>query len=403
MADQVGIVKKIETIAPGLLSPSAYNPRTISPQEFAKLRRSLREFGFVEPVVVNNGNKIIGGHQRVRAAIEEGLKRVPIVRLDLPEKKAQALNLALNRISGEWDLPLLKDLLGQLSATPEFDVDTTGFDQTELEKLLPWEFEEERVEPKKLILRAAELRKKWKTKHGQLWEVASKSLPGRCHRIHCADRLEISAIDAALTVTDPPYNSLRSWKKDKAKAETRLDPAHWFEGDNLAWPAYEKFLGDSFLHLVSHSTYVFTDFRVYPLVVRQLVQAGYSVKHCIVWKKNVWGLGKRYRFQHEFIVYACKGAAPFYGDRSQSDVWEADVVKRAPHNTPKPTPLFANAIRNSSKRGDTVFDPFLGSGTAIVAAEQLGRLAVGIELEPRYVAVALERLKNLGLKPSLAK
>jgi ParB-like chromosome segregation protein Spo0J len=124
----------IEYIAPGKLNPAAYNPRKISPQEFQRLCRSIREFGFIEPAVVRKDGVIIGGHQRVKAAMEVGLEKIPVLRLDVSEERAKALNLALNKISGEWDMPLLKDLLQDLDAG-ELDIELTGFTRAEVNEL----------------------------------------------------------------------------------------------------------------------------------------------------------------------------------------------------------------------------------------------------------------------------
>ncbi len=237
---------------------------------------------------------------------------------------------------------------------------------------------------------------------GKIIEYDKPLQKPQVHRLavgDCTDKAVVERVmqgeKAALTVTDPPYNALKSWGKDEAHSETRLDPSKWFANDNMEWGEYGLFLAKAFSNFAGHSLYVCCDYRVYPMMVGAVESIGYEVKHCIVWKKTVWGLGKRYRFQHEFIIYACKGDAPFYGDRSESDVWEIDTVRNDEHMTPKPVELAERAMRNSSQIGDTVFDPFLGSGTTMVAAQRLGRICMGIEIDPGYCAVVLQRYKDL--------
>ena len=140
-----------------------------------------------------------------------------------------------------------------------------------------------------------------------------------------------------------------------------------------------------------HSVYICCDYRIYPIILEALAKTQYDLKHCIVWKKNVWGLGKRYRFQHEFIVYACKDKAPFEGDRSQSDVWEIDVDRTTEHKTPKPIKLCAKAITNSSKPQQRVLDLFGGSGSTLMACEQLNRKCYTMELSPKYTQFIINR------------
>ena len=412
MAGQVGIVKKIETIAPGLLNPSVYNPRTISPQEFAKLRRSLREFGFVEPVVVNNGNKIVGGHQRVRAAIEEGLKRVPIVRLDLPEKKAKALNLALNRISGEWDLPLLKNLLGELD-TPDFDIEITGFDETEVAEIMQaTSSQAEKVDPADLLDHSHELQKKWRVRSGQAWRIESHTAKGKAHQIVCGDSLSpeicervVDGTTPSLMFTDPPWN-IAIGGDSNPRHRQRLG----MPNDRLLAGDYKGFLQRfvaSASSIVQGDIYCVFGAVNWPLLDAIFREAGFHWSATIIWVKDIFVLGRsKYHRRYETIWYGWprKSKSTFMGSRRQDDVWEIARPRISnEHPTMKPVELVVRAITNSSRHGQLVWDPFLGSGTTAIAAEQMGRVCSGVEIEPRYVAVALERLKNLGLEPSLTK
>lgn len=234
------------------------------------------------------------------------------------------------------------------------------------------------------------------TKVGDLYLLGGK------HRLLCGDSTKAEDVarlmdgkKVDMVFTDPQYNALKSWNKSEAKSETRLNPNVWFQNDNMEWDKYVEFLNKTFVHLTGHSVYICCDYRIYPLIVSLLESTEFDLKHCIVWKKNVWGLGKRYRFQHEFIVYGCKDKAPFHGDRSQSDVWEVDVDKVTEHNTPKPVSLSRIAIKNSSMPDEIVLDLFAGSGSTLIAADSLGRVSYNIEISPHYCDVIIERYKNL--------
>ena len=309
------------------------------------------------------------------------------------EDHEKALNLALNKISGEWDNEKLRVLLEDLELSP-INIELTGFDEPELEELdvnthdNAEVVEDDYEEPEEL---------ETDIKHGDLFRLGN-------HYLCCGDstieedverlltasgKRERESID--LTFTDPPYNALKSWKAKEAKSKTRLNPNEWFENDNMSWEEYTIFLDKFFKQILGHSVYICCDFRIYPIILEALAKTPYDLKHCIVWKKNIWGLGKRYRFQHEFIVYACKENAPFEGDRSQSDVWEIDVDRTTKHNTPKPVPLPAKAIKNSTRPSQNVLDLFGGSGSTLIACEQTNRNCYMMELSPRYCQTIINR------------
>jgi DNA modification methylase len=159
----------------------------------------------------------------------------------------------------------------------------------------------------------------------------------------------------------------------------------------MEWEDYKEFLLTSFSGFTGHSVYICCDFRIYPLIVEAIIKNGWILKHCIVWVKNVWGLGKRYRFQHEFIVYASQKDAPFFGDRSQSDVWEIDVDRSKEHNTPKPVALICKAMHNSSNLKNIILDLFGGSGSTLIACEKLNRKCFMMELDEHYCDVIVKR------------
>ena len=371
-----------------LVSPE-WNPRQITDEELEKLKTSLEEFGYIEPIIVNDvNNHVVGGNQRLRALIALGYDEVDCVYVHIEDiNKEKACNVALNKISGDWDEDKLRVVLEDIELSP-IDIKLTGFEELELTELEVKEpitvheddfnFEdEEDIEVN--------------VKEGDLFKLGN-------HFLLCGDSTVKGNVDRLLdgaeinmVFTDPPYNALKSWKKDEAKAETRLNPNDWFENDNMTWEEYAIFLDNLFKSFKGHSVYICCDYRIYPIILEALAKTPYDLKHCIVWKKNVWGLGKRYRFQHEFIVYACKDKAPFEGDRSQSDVWEIDVDRTTDHKTPKPIALCAKAIMNSSKPYESVLDLCGGSGSTLMACEQLNRRCYMMELSPKYTQFIINR------------
>jgi len=374
------------------------------------VRGSLDSLGWVDVVIENQRTgHVIDGHERIWNALKNEDAEVPYILVDLDEaEEAQAL-LSLDAIAAmaQTDAEQVDALLRQVQTDNEQVMEfLADFAQ---ESGLDWGQEEQQEAPEAQTDRAEELRQKWGTETGQLWVIPSKH--GGIHKLICGDCTDAEVVarvmggeKADMTFIDPPFNALKSWNKDEAHSETRLDPAGWFANDNLEWNEYWGFIDKLFSNaLQGHSVYVCCDFRIYPGIKPAIESKGYKTKHCIVWKKNVWGLGKRYRFQHEFIVYATYKDAPFYGGRDQSDVWELDIVKTTDHKTPKPPELPEKAIANSSQKGDVVFDGCVGHGTTLIACERLARRCRAIEISPAYIAVTLERAAAMGLEPQLVK
>jgi DNA modification methylase len=369
------------------------------------VEHSLRTYGAGRSILVDKDGTVIAGNKTLEAAADIGLPvrvidtegdELVVVRrkdLDLASGgKARELAYIDNRSSQvglEWDI---EQIASDLAEGVNFD---DMFFEDELKETLGdlWLDDEPPEDPGAEIDKAEELRVKWGVESGQLWQLGE-------HRLICGDCTDAAVVDrvmggerAEMVFTDPPYNALKSWDKDEAKGETRLDPSKWFENDNMEWADYIDFLENAWTQFPKpHSVYVCCDFRIYNIIVSSLFEQYYNLKHCIVWKKNVWGLGKRYRFQHEFIVYAVDEGAPFYGNREQSDVWEVDVIRNKDlHNTPKPVMLPLIAIENSSMEGGKVYDGFLGSGATLIACERLNRKCRAVEISPAYCAVAIER------------
>jgi DNA modification methylase len=373
------------------------NPRRISEDELISLTRSIREFGFVQPVIARRDDRVvIGGNQRVLAARKLGLKTVPVVLVDLPIAKARALSLALNRISGTWDDELLGRLLQELSEAPDFELALTGFGEDELATLLRGlDARERRERIEQFDLDAAlEATASPRTKPGDLWLLGE-------HRLLCGDSTDGGAIErllagerAAMAFTDPPYNvnygnhsGQRRGNRRRRIANDALSPAEW---DQFC----KRWIAGLLQH-VDGALYVCMSSKELPTVTRLLAEAGGHWSDTIIWAKDRFTLGRAdYERQYEPIWYGWREGAHHYwcGDRNQGDVWEIARPGDSPlHPTMKPLELVERALENSSRPGDTVLDLFLGSGTTLIAAERTGRRCQAVELDPRYVDVAVAR------------
>ena len=374
------------------LIAAEYNPRKINKVQEQDLKDSLTRFGLVDPIIINinkeRKNIVIGGHQRLRVWADLGNTEIDCNELDLTLDKERELNIRLNKNGGSFDDELVKEYFDYEELTE------WGFTPDEL-------FDQEETTADGLIdddeIPEA---KESKVKLGDIWKLGS-------HRIMCGDSTSSDDVaklmngeKADMVFTDPPYNALKSWNKKETKSETRLNPNEWFANDNMSWEEFEQFIIKSFNNMTGHSLYICCDYRIYDIIKRNISLINYNLKHCIVWKKNIWGLSKRYRFQHEFIVYATKeNNSPFYGDHSQSDVWEIDVDRKTKHKTPKPVELPLKAIKNSSEKNNLILDSFLGSGSTLIAAEKLNRKCYGMELDEKYCDLIIERWEQFtGLK-----
>jgi site-specific DNA-methyltransferase (adenine-specific) len=364
-----------------------YNPRRIAPEQLAALRRSLRTFGVVEPVVANRrSGRIVGGHQRVRAAEAEGIETLPVVWVDLDETGERQLNLALNRISGEWDEEKLGALLLELSEAGA-DIALTGFDDSELQKILAELRRAQRGDPDDVPEPPAVP----VSKPGDLYVLGK-------HRLLCGDTtnaadvkrlMDGSKADALLT--DPPYNvDYKGGTKQKLSiSNDAMDEGAYLSLLVAALRAAVHVLrpGGAFYcwHADSHG-----------LTVRSAcASVGLIVRQCLIWVKSSLVLGRQdYQWRHEPCLYGWKdGAAHIWlSDRSQTTVLEFEKPARnEDHPTTKPVALFAQLLGNSCKVDGIVLDPFAGSGTTIIAAEQLGRRCFSLEIDPTYVDVAVQR------------
>jgi DNA modification methylase len=388
----------VEEVPIDLLRPDPANPRRISEEELDSLERSLRQFGFVQPVLARREDgTVIGGHQRLLAARRLGLTSVPVTYLDLSIEQARLLNLALNKISGSWDEQLLARLLADLQSSPDVDLSLSGFGEDEVAELLrSLETRDKRDRPEDFDLDAAleEAARQPRTASGELWALGEhRLLVGDATKAEDLDRL-LAGRRAAMAFTDPPYNvslgdhgGQQRGARKRRIANDSLDPAAW-EGFVRAWAR-------TLLAWVDGAIYCAMSSKEMPLVSWVLAEEGGHWSDTIIWAKDRFVLGRAdYQRAYEPIWYGWREGSSHHwcGDRDQGDVWQINRPSDAPlHPTMKPLPLMERAIANSSSAADLVLDPFLGSGSTLIACERTGRRCAGIEIEARYADVVLAR------------
>ncbi len=384
------------------LRPDPANPRKMPEAQEKALTRSLREFDFVEPIVARASDKlVIGGHQRLLAARRLGIKTVPVIFIDISDEQAKLLNLALNKISGEWDEQLLAHFLADLRATPDVDLSLSGFSDDELKKFLKRiESEEKRYQPESFDLDAAlaETERDPVTKPGDIWLLGD-------HRLLCGDSTSADDVDrlfngkqASLLATDPPY------LVDYTGGDPPPSKANKPSTRNKNWDQYKdpessvdffvKFLELGLKHLKPNSAvYQWHATKRQAIVEQAWVQCGLLVHQTIIWSKAHGVLTRsHYLWSHEPCFYGwVEGKQPLKKPPpGMRTVWQIDQVGEPKdlHPTIKPVELFLRHIEYHTEPGDIVYEPFLGSGTQIIAAERTGRICYAIDLEPRFVDVA---------------
>lgn len=377
------------TIPVGDLRPAAYNPRKkLKPgdKEYEKIKKSIQEFGYVEPIIVNFDMTVIGGHQRLTVLKDLGYTEVQCVVVHIEDDaKVKALNIALNKITGTWNEQLLADLIVDLQSQ-DFNTDLTGFEPAEIDQLFSKVHNKEIKEDDFDV--DEELKKPTMSKTGDLW------LLGR-HRLICGDSLLPETFTtlmdgkrANLVVTDPPYNVNVEETAGKIK------------NDNMPDEDFYKFLFAAFVNMEQNmendaSIYVFhADSK--GLIFRQAFHdAGFYLSGCCIWKKNALVLGRSpYQWQHEPCLFGWKvgGKHQWYSDRKQTTIWEYDRPKSSKeHPTMKPVALMAYPIQNSSMSNCIVLEPFGGSGSTLIACEQTNRICYAVELDEKFVDVIVKR------------
>lgn len=425
------------------LKPADYNPRkALTPEdaEYQKIKRSIETFGYIDPIIINSDGTIIGGHQRHTVLTDLGYTEVDVVVLNLSKEDEKALNVALNKISGEWDEIKLKDLLVELDLG-DYDITLTGFDTQELEALVELtDFEPEVTEDE--FDAESEYENSVSdgntlVKQGEVWQL------GR-HRLMCGDSTDVNDVKKLmggemmdLIITDPPYNVNY---EEKAAALNEWRPnnngAMEIENDLMGNDEFYSFLYDAYTNMVEFmrpgaAIYVFhadsegLNFR------KAFVDAGLKLSECLIWEKNNFVLGRcDYHWRHEPILYGWKEGAKHYfvNDRTQDTVlleddvdfdsmkkpelvqyikdlmhryadqttviYEKKPMSSSLHPTMKPLELVGKLMKNSSKKGWNVGDFFGGSGSTLMAAEQLDRNAYLMEYDEHYASVIIKRWED---------
>ncbi len=407
---------QVEQVALDDLRPDLSNPRRIAEHELDALTRSIRNFGFVQPILARReDHTIIGGHQRLVAARRIGLTTAPVIFLDISDEQARLLNLALNKISGEFDDELLARLLAELKENTELDLTLSGFDDSELKELLRSLDAREkldRVEDFDLDAAFEEATRQPRSKVGDIWQLGE-------HRLACGDATDPSVVERLLDgakpkllSTDPPYG-------------VSLDPT-WRDGvHNELGPAekpYMRTAGHTNTSMSGDTRVDWSDaFALVPSitvgyvwhagvhadeVAAGLKRIGFEIVSQIIWDKGLFAMGRSwYHWGHEpcWAIRRTGAKVSFLGERDQSTIWRVPSPKmimggsrerKFDHPAQKPALLSEIPIKNHLKSGESVYDPFLGSGTTLIAAERLSRTAYAIELDPRYVDVALTRFER---------
>ena len=388
---------QIEHVPIDSLKPDPANPRRISDAELETLTRSIQEFGLVDPIICRHDDKlVIGGHQRLVAARKLGYKTVPVVFLDLSPEQAHLLNVALNKISGEWDQELLAHLLADLGDGA--DLSLSGFADDEVKKLLKSldsREKRERVESFDLDAALEAAQRVRGAKRGEVWALGD-------HRLMCGDATKdkdvaklMDGTQAQMAFTDPPYNvslgdhgGQQPGQRKRRLKNDALSPADW--------QAFCQDWARSLVGSVDGALYVCLAVNEQlPVLFGALEEAGAHWANMIVWAKDRFLLGRAdYHWQYEPIWYGWREGVKRHwcGDRDQSNVWRiARPSASDAHPTMKPLELVERAIENSSKPGDVVLDLFLGSGSTLIAAERTGRACYGLEIDPHYCKIVIAR------------
>ena len=381
--------KEMQLVPLKKLVPYINNARTHSPEQIKKLRSSLREFGFINPVIIDRDYGVIAGHGRILAAKEENMKDVPCVFADhLNEAQKKAYIIADNRMAMDagWDEELLRIEIESLQAE-SFDIGLTGFDEKEIADLFSdckeAEIEEDDFDLTKALEKAAFVER------GDIWKV------GR-HTLMCGDATSKEDVDllmgekkANLILTDPPYGV--SFKSSNGLT---------IQNDSIKDEEFYTFLLQAFSCMASHleqggSGYIFHADTEGLHFRKAFIDAGFHLAGVCIWVKNALVLGRSdYQWQHEPVLYGFlkNGKHSWYSDRKQTTVWNFDKPKRNEnHPTSKPLDLLSYPIRNSSQENAIVLDTFGGSGSTLMACEKTNRICYTMELDEKYASVILRR------------
>lgn len=414
----------VNTIRVGRVNPAPYNPRRdLQPgdPEYINLARSIEEFGCVQPLVWNKRTgTLVGGHQRFKVLLERGARTVDVSVVDLPLEREKALNLALNKISGDWDPGKLAELLEELTQIPDFDVALTGFDAPEIDALFTEVFGEEGLQPESFDVAAAlAAQGPTVTREGEIIALGE-------HRLLCGDSTDPNQVrrliaanggkKAILFATDPPYlvgydgtNHPGEQSRCKSKGNVRgaTKNKNWSGTYGVTWDdhdanpdLYDRFIGAAVKEAIAPNAawYCWHASRRQAMVEAMWEKHGAFV-HCqVIWAKNRPVLTRTwYAWKHEpcFMGWIKGNKPPRRADQILPTVWSIDTIPsgedRPDHPTPKPLEVFETPMRQHTVVGDVCYEPFAGSGTQVIAAERLRRRCMAIEISPRYCDVIVRR------------
>ena len=379
---------ELKMLPVSVLKPAAYNPRKKlkkGDKEYKKIENSIREFGFADPLVVNADMTIIGGHQRLTVAIDLGYTEVPCAVVDVDKTREKALNIALNKITGAWDDQMLADLLKDLENV-NFNLEFTGFEAPEIGQLFSNIYDKKVKEDNFDV--DSELKQPTFSKPGDIWHLGK-------HRVICGDSTKMETyerlmegVKANLVLTDPPYNVDVQETAGKIMNDNMSD-ADFYNFLLAAYQCMHDNLADDGSIYVWHADTEGLNFR------KAFKDAGFYLSGCCIWKKNSLVLGRSpYQWIHEPCLFGWKqkGKHQWYSDRKQTTVWEYDKPKSSPdHPTMKPVTLMSYPIKNSTMTNGIVLDPFLGSGSTLIACMETDRVCYGVELDSKFCDVIVKR------------
>ena len=379
---------EMQLISIDKLVPYVNNARTHSPEQILKLRSSLREFGFVNPIIIDREFNVIAGHGRLMAAKEEGIEEVPCVFVDyLTDAQKKAYILADNRMAMDagWDDELLKIEMEELQNLG-YDLEFTGFDEKELADLFG--VDDKEVKEDEFDLTAA-LEKASFVERGDVWFVGK-------HKLMCGDATSSEDVaklmedkKANLILTDPPYNVAFKSSDGLTIQNDSMDNNDFYEFLYLSFKNMADHLENGGAAYVFHADTEGLNFR------KAFIDAGFHLAGCCIWVKDSLVLGRSdYQWQHEPVLYGFlqNGKHPWYSDRKQTTIWNFDKPKKnSNHPTSKPLDLLAYPINNSTQANAIVIDTFGGSGSTLMACEQMNRICYTMELDEKYASVILRR------------
>lgn len=377
------------------LIPYVNNSRTHSDAQVSQICASINEFGFTNPVLIDEKDSIIAGHGRLLASKKLGMEEVPCIVLEgLTEAQKKAYIIADNKmaLNAGWDEELLKIELENLKEL-DFNLELTGFNVDELDDILGKNEEEVEIVEDEV----PEVPEEPKAKLGDIYQLGN-------HRLMCGDSTNIEYVSklmngekADMVFTDPPYGVSASGGRSQTKDKLGMKA---IVNDELRKDDLTQFLSN-FISVMKYkdgaSIYICYPWATQKEFTEAILNNNLKIKNCIIWDKKVFGLNgfKGYRPQYEMIYFCCKEDFEWYGDKAQSNIWqisrEINREEQGNHPTPKPIELIAKALNNSSKQEDIILDVFGGSGSTLIACEQLNRNCYMMELDPHYVDVIINR------------